>query len=80
MKPGGTFGVYEWLTIDNYNNDNAHHREIRLGIEQGDGVSNMVTVSGGLEAIKAAGFTLEMHEDPADRANASRGIILWTKT
>ena len=40
----------------------------------------MVTVSEGLEAIKAAGFTLEMLEDLADRANASRGTILWTKT
>ncbi|KAI9736353.1 MAG: Delta(24)-sterol C-methyltransferase [Cirrosporium novae-zelandiae] len=67
LKPGGVFGVYEWLMTDAYDNDNATHREIRLGIEQGDGISNMVKVSEGLEAIKKAGFELEYNEDLADR-------------
>ena len=67
LKPGGVFGVYEWLMTDKYNNDNPAHREIRLGIEQGNGISNMVKVSEGLRAIKAAGFTLELHEDLAER-------------
>ncbi|RVX75460.1 Sterol 24-C-methyltransferase erg-4 [Exophiala mesophila] len=67
LKPGGVFGVYEWLMTDKYDNDNPHHREIRLGIEQGDGISNMVKVSEGLAAIKAAGFELEFHEDLAER-------------
>lgn len=71
LKPGGTFGVYEWLMTDNYDNDNAQHREIRLGIEQGNGISNMVRVSEGLRAIKAAGFELELHEDLAERADAT---------
>lgn len=70
LKPGCVFGVYEWLMTDAYDNDNAHHREIRLGIEQGDGISNMVRVSEGLRAIKAAGFQLELHEDLADRNDA----------
>lgn len=67
LKPGGVFGVYEWLMTDNYDNDNPHHREVRLGIEQGDGISNMVKISEGIAAIKAAGFELEMHEDLAKR-------------
>ena len=67
LKPGGVFGVYEWLMTDAYDNSNPHHREIRLGIEQGDGISNMVRISEGLAAIKAAGFELELHEDLADR-------------
>ncbi|GES59936.1 sterol 24-C-methyltransferase [Aspergillus terreus] len=67
LKPGGVFGVYEWLMTDEYDNDNPEHRKIRLGIEQGDGISNMVRVSEGLEAIKNAGFVLEHHEDLADR-------------
>ncbi|MCJ1334946.1 Delta(24)-sterol C-methyltransferase [Bachmanniomyces sp. S44760] len=71
LKPGGVFGVYEWLMTDNYDNDNPHHREIRLGIEQGDGISNMVKVSEGLQAIKDAGFILEHHEDLADRPDAT---------
>lgn len=67
LKPGGVFGVYEWLMTDEYNNDNAEHRKIRLGIEQGDGISNMVRVSEGLSAIQKAGFDLLHHEDLADR-------------
>src|SRR5271167_658101 len=70
LKPGGAFGVYEWLMTDNYDNNNTHHREIRLGIEQGDGISNMVRISEGIAAIKAAGFELEYHEDLAKRPDA----------
>jgi sterol 24-C-methyltransferase len=71
LKPGGVFGVYEWLMTDNYDNSNEHHREIRLGIEQGDGISNMVRISEGIAAIKAAGFELELHEDLAKRPDAT---------
>ncbi|OHE90645.1 hypothetical protein CORC01_14064 [Colletotrichum orchidophilum] len=67
LKPGGVFGVYEWLMTDDYDNDNIAHREIRLGIEQGDGISNMCKVSEGLAAMKAAGFEMLHHEDLADR-------------
>ena len=70
LKPGGVFGVYEWLMTENYDNNNPHHREIRLGIEQGDGISNMVKISEALRAIEAAGFELEMHEDLAERNDA----------
>ncbi|KAI4181204.1 MAG: hypothetical protein L6R41_006757 [Letrouitia leprolyta] len=67
LKPGGVFGVYEWLMTDKYDNDNPQHREIRLGIEQGNGISNMVKIPEALEAIQKAGFELEHHEDLADR-------------
>ncbi|GAB7346742.1 hypothetical protein MBLNU459_g1851t1 [Dothideomycetes sp. NU459] len=67
LKPGGVFGVYEWLMTDAYDNDNPHHREIRLGIEQGDGISNMEKIQVALDAMKAAGFVLEVNEDLADR-------------
>lgn len=70
LKPGGVFGVYEWLMTDNYDNDNPRHREIRLGIEQGDGISNMVRVEEGLAAFKGAGFELLHHEDLALRPDA----------
>jgi sterol 24-C-methyltransferase len=70
LKPGGVFGVYEWFMTDNYDNSNEHHREIRLGIEQGDGIANMVRVSEGITAIKAAGFELELHENLAKKLDA----------
>jgi sterol 24-C-methyltransferase len=67
LKPGGVFGVYEWLMTDNYDANNQHHREVKHGIEIGDGIAQMVTISEGLRAIKAAGFELEFHEDLAKR-------------
>ncbi|KAL9125191.1 MAG: hypothetical protein Q9217_005562 [Psora testacea] len=70
LKPGGVFGVYEWLMTDAYDNGNPHHKEVRLGIEQGDGISNMVKISEALQAIKAAGFELEVSKDLADNADA----------
>ena len=33
LKPGGVFGVYEWLMTNSYDPENARHREIRHGIE-----------------------------------------------
>lgn len=65
LKPGGVFGVYEWLMTDKYDNDNIHHRDIRLGIEQGDGISNMCKVSEALEAMETVGFEMMMHKDLA---------------
>lgn len=69
LKPGGVFGVYEWLMTDKYDNTNPAHREIRLGIEQGDGISNMEKIDVALAAVKAAGFELELNEDLADRVD-----------
>lgn len=71
LKPGGVFGVYEWLMTDRYDNSDEHHRKIRLGIEQGSGISNMVKISEALAAIKAAGFDLELHEDLSKRPDAT---------
>ena len=67
LKPGGVFGVYEWLMTEAYDNANPRHREIRLGIEQGDGISNMEKIEVALAAMKAAGFQMELNEDLADR-------------
>ncbi|TDZ26254.1 Sterol 24-C-methyltransferase erg-4 [Colletotrichum orbiculare MAFF 240422] len=67
LKPGGVFGVYEWVMTEAYDNDNLRHREIRIDIEQGDGIANMVKASEAVRAIRAAGFELLEHEDMASR-------------
>lgn len=65
LKPGGIFGVYEWLMTDIYDNDDLEQRRIRLDIELGDGIAQMFKIDHGLSAIKAAGFELLHHEDLA---------------
>ena len=71
LKPGGTFGVYEWVMTDKYDNENPHHRKIRLGIEQGNGISNMDTIEVALKAMEDAGFEMQYHEDLAERPDAT---------
>lgn len=65
LKPGGKFGVYEWLMTDAYDNSSLDHRRIRLDIEQGNGIAQMFPIKHGLEAIKGAGFELQLNEDLA---------------
>lgn len=77
LKPGGTFGVYEWLMTDAYDNTNPHHREIRLGIEQGDGISNMEKIDVALAAVKAAGFEMVLNEDLADAEHEAKDYAPW---
>ncbi|GKZ34950.1 delta(24)-sterol C-methyltransferase [Aspergillus brasiliensis] len=67
LKPGGVFGVYEWLLTEKYDEGNAEHRRLALGIRQGNGIPKLFTVSQGLAAMKAAGFELVHHEDLAHR-------------
>jgi sterol 24-C-methyltransferase len=67
LKPGGVFGVYEWLLTDNFDENNHVHRSIALGIQQGNGIPKLFTVSEGLLAMKNAGFELLKHEDLATR-------------
>ncbi|KAL3296047.1 sterol 24-c-methyltransferase [Colletotrichum asianum] len=71
LKPGGVFGVYEWVMTEAYDNDNLSHRKTRIEIEQGNGIANMVKASEALRAFEAAGFEILENEDMADRPDPS---------
>lgn len=73
LKPGGTFGVYEWLMTDRYDESDRKHREIRHGIEVGNGIPQMVKIEECLRALKAVGFEIEYKEDLA----ANDGYVPW---
>lgn len=77
LKPGGTFGVYEWLMTEAYDNANLEHRKIRLDIEQGDGIAQMFKISDGIKAMKAAGFDLKVSRDMADEARSVEPPWYW---
>ncbi|RKP23776.1 S-adenosyl-L-methionine-dependent methyltransferase, partial [Syncephalis pseudoplumigaleata] len=62
IKPGGRFACYEWCMTDRYNNDDPEHRRIRLGIEEGNGIPQMVSTDAALAALQQAGFEIEYHE------------------
>ena len=66
LKPGGVFGVYEWVMTDAYDPANKRHRDIRLAIERGNGIANMVSRKEALSAMQKAGFVIEHEEDLAE--------------
>ena len=63
--------MYEWVMTERYDDDDPKHRKIRLDIEKGDGIANMVKASEAVRAIEAAGFEMLAHEDLADRPDPS---------
>ncbi|QBZ64358.1 hypothetical protein PoMZ_06054 [Pyricularia oryzae] len=75
LKPGGIFGLYEWVMTDAYDENDPHHKEIRFGIEHGGGIANLQTAQTAIAAIKAAGFELLESEDLAD--NSDRAPWYW---
>lgn len=62
LKPGGMFGVYEWVMTDVYDETNPLHREICYGIEIGDGIAKMYKADVAKAALEKVGFEI-LHED-----------------
>jgi len=67
LKPGGTFGVYEWCMTDKWDPSNAEHKKIAHGIEVGDGIPEMRSIADSRTALKNVGFEIVHEEDLADR-------------
>lgn len=66
LKPGGTFGVYEWVLTDKYDPNNKFHKEIKYGIEIGDGIPKMYPASVARAALEKVGFEIKVEKDLAD--------------
>jgi sterol 24-C-methyltransferase len=67
LKPGGTFGVYEWVMTDAYDETNPEHRKIAYGIEVGDGIPKMYKREVAEQALKNVGFEVQYEQDLADK-------------
>jgi sterol 24-C-methyltransferase len=66
LKPGGVFGGYEWVTTDRFDARNPVHRDIKHGIEIGDGLPDITPWTGVLDALRGAGFVVEEYRDLAE--------------
>ncbi|QSZ28787.1 hypothetical protein DSL72_003292 [Monilinia vaccinii-corymbosi] len=73
LRPGARFAVYEPVLASKYRDDDPDHRDIRSKYEQVFGAPPLRKASAAVEAIKAAGFELEVAEDLAERP----GGIPW---
>lgn len=66
LKPGGVFGVYEWVMTENYDETNPEHRKIAYEIELGDCIPKMYSVDVARKALENVGFEIEYEQDLAD--------------
>lgn len=56
LKKGSLFAGYEWCTTQQYDANNEAHRRIKLGIEKGNGLPNLVSTHDVEQSLKDAGF------------------------
>lgn len=73
LRLGARFAVYEAVLASRYRDDDPNHQEIRRTFEQAFGVPALQKASTAIEAMKAAGFEVEVAEDLAERP----GEIPW---
>lgn len=66
LKPGGLFGVYEWVMTETYDNKNEQHRLIRQRIEQGNGIPCIHSIVEANDAMAEAGFEVQLSRDLAN--------------
>ncbi|KAG1458239.1 hypothetical protein G6F56_006441 [Rhizopus delemar] len=66
LKPGGSFGCYEWVMTDNFDATNPKHRQIAHEIEIGNGIPKMRTAQECVNALKTVGFEVIMGSDLAN--------------
>jgi sterol 24-C-methyltransferase len=68
LKPGAVFGGYEWVSTPNYDPSDPEQRAIMSNIEVGNGLPTIKPPSDVVDALKAAGFEVELVKDLAPTA------------
>jgi len=56
LKPGALFTGYEWCMTPKYDPKNPEHKQIKFGIEIGNGLPDIALEEDVVNALKAAGF------------------------
>ncbi|KAL0959653.1 hypothetical protein HGRIS_011353 [Hohenbuehelia grisea] len=70
LKPGGVFGVYEWVMTESWDPSIPEHKKLAHEIELGNGIPEMRKLSVARKALSNVGFDVEYEEDLADRPDA----------
>lgn len=82
LKPGGLFVLYEWCLNSKFDNKNKEHRQIRRGIEHGNGLPDLATVEECEEAARKVGFVVLESYCAAEEAKKMYGDknVPWYST
>lgn len=73
LKPGGLFASYEWLTTEKYDENDPQHREVKRGIERGNGLPDLITIKECHKMLKDSGLELLECIDIAKNAETQYG-------
>lgn len=66
LQPGSVFAVYEWCLTDKYDPTNPEHKRMKLEIEEGNGLPDIVNTKVCWEAMQKAGFEPVLERDLCD--------------
>jgi len=79
LKKGGRLFTYEWVMTDRYDPSNATHKEIKAGIEYGNGIEKLVSYNAPLQSLGEAGMKVLEHGDLVDLAEEWYGAnnVVW---
>lgn len=69
LKPGGMFGVYEWVMTSNYDPTNEEHQRIKWGVEKGNGLPELDSWKVAEEAVRKAGLEIVTSRDLASQSD-----------
>ena len=69
LRPGGTFGGYEWCMTPRYNAEDPDHQAIKKDIETGNGLPDIALFDDVLRALQNVGFEVIESFDAADAAD-----------
>lgn len=58
LKPGALFAGYEWCMTDKYEPRNPYHKQLKYGIEVGNGLPDIASTHDVLAALQKAGFEI----------------------
>ncbi|KAG8812612.1 Delta(24)-sterol C-methyltransferase [Serendipita sp. 400] len=67
LKPGGIFGVYEWVMTPEWDPKNPQHKQIAHEIEISSGIPEMRPLKASRDAFDNVGFEVLYEEDLAER-------------
>jgi len=68
LKKGGKLFTYEWVMTKDFDPKNEEHMAIKKGVEYGNGIENLISWTGPIESLKAAGYKIIEHGDLVELA------------
>jgi sterol 24-C-methyltransferase len=66
LKPGALFAGHDWCMTPRYRPADPEHERIKLGIEKGNAIANLVTSSELVRALTDVGFEVQDADDAAE--------------